>query len=151
MGAGEYPCGIGPCGLDPLPAASSARSVTPPVALLFDGKSRDFPINPDTGRYYGVTPTAQKVQLALLTRKGAIPANPTLGLDLSKVVPVAGPKLQSDVELAVRSALASVIRANQIQILDIKGTATIRGRIKVEVRYQDLTDPKRPSYTVTVS
>lgn len=151
MGIGSYPCGIGPCGLDPLPAASATRSVVPPVALLFDGLTRTFKINPDTGRYYGVTPPAQKVELALLLKKGATPAVPSLGLDLSKVVPAAGPKLQADVDAAVRAALATLLTTKAIRIDEITGTSTIRGRISVKVRYQDLTDPLKPTYTVTVN
>lgn len=150
MGAAQYACGIGPCGLDPLPAASAARSAVAPVALMFDGLTRDFPLNPETGRYYGVTPTAQKVELALLLKFGKTPAMPSIGLDLSKVVPAAGPKLQADVESAVKSALAKMLSAGSIKILEITGTSAIRGRISVRVRFQDLTDPLRPTYTVTV-
>ena len=151
MTAGLYPCGYGPCGLDPLPTASTARSVTAPVALMFDGETRDFPLNASTGRYYGVTSVAQKVELALLTQFGKTPAVPTMGLDLSKVVPVAGDKLQADVDAAVRLALAPMLTNGDIALLEVTGTSPNRGRIRAYVRFQDLRDPLRPIYSVTTS
>lgn len=151
MGLGLYPCGVGPCGLDPLPAASAARSSVAPSALMFDGASRDFPLNPDTGRYYGVTPTAQRVELALLIALGKVPAVPGLGIQLANIVPVAGPKLQADVENAVKTALAVPLQRGDIAILTIRGTSAIRGRITVYVRFQDLRDPLKPIYQLSVT
>jgi len=151
MGLGQYPCGIGPCGLDPLPAASAARSVVAPTALLFDGASRDFPINPATGRYYGVTSVAQRVELALLIAFGKVPAVPALGIQLANIVPVAGAKLQADVENAVKTALAVPLQRGDIALLTIRGTSTVRGRITVYVRFQDLRDPLKPIYELSVS
>lgn len=151
MGLGQYPCGVGPCGLDPLPAASAARSVVAPSALMFDGASRDFPLNPATGRYYGVTPVAQRVELALLIALGKVPAVPTLGIQLANIVPVTGPKLQTDVETAVNTALATPLQRGDIAILTIRGTSAIRGRITVYVRFQDLRDPLKPIYQLSVT
>lgn len=151
MGLGQYPCGVGPCGLDPLPAGSAARSVVAPAALLFDGKTHDFPLNPDTGRYYGVTSVAQRVELALLIAFDKVPAVPALGLQLANIIPVAGPKLQADVETAVKTALAVPLQRGDIAILTIEGTSTIRGRITVYVRFQDLRDPLKPIYQISVS
>ena len=150
MSAGLYPAGYGPCGLDPLPTASTARSVVAPVALMFDGATRDFPLNPATGRYYGVTPVAQRVELALLTQFGKTPAAPTMGLNLSGVVPVSGDKLQADVDSAVRTAIATPISKGDIKILEITGTSPNRGRIRVYVRFQDLRDPLQPIFAVTI-
>jgi len=147
MGAGEYPCGFGPCGLDPLPTGSTPRSLSPPVALLFDGATRDFPLNPDTGRYYGVTPVAQKVELALLIALKALRAAPAVGISFEDVVPVEGDKFQADVEAAVRTALAPMLKADEIELISIVAASPVRGGIRAAVTFKDLTDPVAPAYT----
>ena len=147
MSAGLYPAGYGPCGLDPQPTLSTSQSSVAPVAIMFDGATRDFPLNPETGRYYGVTSVAQRVELALLTQFGKTPAVPTMGLNLAGVVPVAGDKLQADVDSAVRTALAQPIANGDIKILEITGTSPNRGRIRVYVRFQDLRDPLAPPFS----
>lgn len=149
MSAGEYGAGLGPAGLDPLPDARNPPSGRPPVALLFDGRTRDFPLDSE-GRYKSVGVGAQKAELALLLVFGKTPVASTQGLDLSGVIPVDGDKLSADVDSRVRAALAAPIAARDIEVLEILGSSPVRGAIRVYVKIKDLTDPLKPVVTITV-
>lgn len=149
MSAGEYGGGVGPAGLDPLPDATTPPPGAPPVALLFDGATKDFPLD-DDGLYRSVGTGAQKVELALLRQFGKMPIATTQGLDLSGVVPVAGAQLTVDVEARVRAAVAQPLAALEIELLSITGTSPVRGGIKIYVRFRDLTDPLKPVIQITV-
>lgn len=149
MGAGSYPAGLGPAGLDPLPDATVPREGLPPVALLFDGATKDFPLDAD-GFYRSVGIGAQKVELALIRVFGKMPIAANEGLDLTGVVPAPGEKLSMDGENRVRAALAQPLAAGEIEILSITTTSPVRGGIKIVVQFKDLTDPLPTPQTLTV-
>ncbi len=149
MGAGQQGAGLGPAGLDPLPDVTDPPLGVPPVALLFDGETKDFPLD-SQGRYRSVGIGAQKAQLALLRQFGKLPIAITQGLDMDGVVPVAGTKLSAEVNSRVRAALAQPLAAREIHIIDIQGESPVRGGIKISVRFNDLTDPLAAPYTVTI-
>lgn len=149
MGAADFPAGAGPAGIDP-PAAPSAPSTTrPPQALLFDGALRDVPLDA-TGGYAEADPVDHRVALALFVALGSVPAATEIGNTLGDVRIDDPDPLQRDVENRVRRALQNELDAQNIELLTIVATVTVRWRLSVRVDYRNLRLPDAPLRKLTV-
>jgi hypothetical protein len=148
MGAGDTPAGAAPAGLDPAVASSPPRNVRPPQALFIDGVTRDVPLDTN-GRYAEVDPVDHRVALALFTTLAAIPSAAEIGntLDQARIDDQA--PLQRDVETRVRAALQDELDAQNIAIVTITASVTVRWRIGVTLVYQNLRLPGAPQRTLS--
>ena len=148
MGAGDTPAGEAPAGLDPPGAPSPPRDVRPPQALLVDGATRDVPLDAQ-GLYAGVDPVEHRVALAIFLTLGAIPSAPEIGSTIRDARIAASAPLQQDVEARVRQALADEMTAQNIDLLQVTATVTVRWRLSVLVVYRNLRLPGAPQRTLT--
>jgi hypothetical protein len=148
MGAGDTQAGSAPAGIDPPPSPTPPRDVQPPQALLFDGATRDVPLDAN-GRYEEADPVDHRVAVALFSTLAAIPSAQEIGNTVAKA-PIDDPApLQRDVEARVRAALKDELDAQNIALLTIAATVTVRWRIQVTVVYQNLRLPGSPQRTLT--
>lgn len=150
MGAGEFDAGEGLAGEDPVPAFAQPRNVTPPVALLLDGRTLDFPLD-TTGLYRSVHPVDQEVALALMAKFGTIAGAPDTGNKL-RLIRKLGPRTKAEATNIVNEAIGALIAANDIKLLDLTiETRTPQGALLVAVSYQNLRlKPSQPR-TVRIS
>jgi hypothetical protein len=148
MGAGDFPAGVGPAGIDPPAAPTPPRSVVPPHALLFDGATRDVPLD-DQGHYEGVHPVDHRVALALFIALGSIPSGPDVGNTLGDVLIQDPDPLQQDVQTRVQAALQDDIDAQNIDLVEVDASAGPRWRLSVRVVYRNLRLPDTPLRTLT--
>jgi len=133
MGAGDFGAGEGLAGEDVLPDIVP-RTVTAPIALRFDGKTRDFLLD-DGGRYLSVHPVDQRVALALLILKEKLASAPEVGSGLWKIAYAGGPTLIAEVNDHVRQTLQAMIKAGDIELLAVAVEIPARGTFLVQVDY----------------
>lgn len=138
-GFGWLPAGVGPAGYNPVVPPNAPRDVRPPAALLFDGGTRDFPLD-ENGFYRAIHPVDQKVALALCVSRGAIAAVPGIGNKLRTIQRVRPDVAVTLVKNYVREALADLIAAKSIQIESdgIAVDASVPGRLLFAVTYLNL-------------
>lgn len=147
MGAGNFPAGFGPCGMDPLPPPVPPRSVTPPAALRFDGASKDFLLDAE-GHYLAIHPVDQAVAIALLVGLGTVTSAPGVGAAFRQIKRIT-PSTKTQAEDMARSALAKLTRAKKIQILDIEVEVQLpQGAVRVAVSYANLVTQKTPTFSL---
>ena len=149
MPLGEFAPGEGRFGSDPVAPTGPPRSLEPPEALLFDGRTRTFPYD-DDGKLKTIHPVDQAVALSVLVEMKKINSNQGLGSTLRKAPAVGGPRLQADVERRVRAAVKARIDAEDIEILEILGVSVVRGRTSVRLRYINRRLPNSKPKTITV-
>lgn len=151
MGLASFPCGIGPCGADPVAASSPSvihAPTTTPSLPKFDIGSRAFVTNAD-GTLVQVHPVDQEVNLALGIEEGQIASAKTVGHRIRKIARAGGPDLVARVTDAVNIALSLPLTRKDIKILDVSVDATtVRGRIATAVTYLNLRTMKVQTATV---
>jgi len=146
MGAGNFPAGFGPAGLDPLPDPVPPRSVTPPAALRYDGATKDFPLDAN-GHYLGIHPVDQAVALALLIGLGTISSARNTGAAFRQIKRITPSTVAQATDMA-NAALKDLVRAKKIEILDISvETRVPPGATLVAVSYTNLVTKKRATIT----
>jgi hypothetical protein len=136
-GFGWLPAGVGPAGYNPVVPPNAPRDVRPPAALLFDGGTRDFPLD-ENGFYRAIHPVDQKVALALCVSRGAIAAVPGIGNKLRTIQRVRRDVAITLVNNYVREALADLIAAKSIQVDKIEVDPDVPGRLLFAVTYLNL-------------
>jgi hypothetical protein len=145
-GAGSFPAGSGPCGLDPLSPPPPPRSVTPPAALRFDGQSQDLLLD-SSGHYLAIHPIDQQVALALLIGLGTIGSAPTVGAAFRQITRITN-ATQTQATNMARAALAALVSAKKIQITDITVEVSLpQGATLIAVTYLNLVTSKTPTFT----
>lgn len=137
MGAGDFPAGMGPAGLDPFNEPSVTRNVRPPAALRFDLRTRDF-ITDANGLYVSIHPVDQKVGLALGLIAGTIASDPTLGNKVRTMKYAGGPSVVSTVRDFVQQALSNLLAAKEIELVAVKVDPPLNGSIVYAVEYVNL-------------
>ena len=137
MGAGSFGAGEGAAGEDIPTPPDAPRNVTPPAALLFDGRTRDFPLNAQ-GRYRRVHPVDQRVALALLIAYGTIASAPTVGDKVRRITKIVK-STPGQVAGFVNEALDTMLRAGDIVLRDVQiETNRVNGTILLAVSYTNL-------------
>jgi hypothetical protein len=139
LGIGWYPAGLGPAGYDPVIPPDAPRGVHPPAALMFDGQTRDFPLD-ENGFYREVHPVDQKVELALSVSRGAIASVPGIGNKLRTIQRVRKEVAETLARSYIREALADLLASKAIQInnIDIDIDTSVAGRLLFAVTYLNL-------------
>jgi hypothetical protein len=137
MPAGDELAGDELAGEDVLPAGSPARSVTPPDALLFDGRTRDFPLL-SSGLYQASHPVDQAVAEALLITLGKVSCAPTTGNRLRQIKRIV-PSTENAVRDAITNALQKLTQNGDVSAVRIDYEARKpSGAVLVAVTYRNL-------------
>ena len=137
LGIGWYPAGYGPAGYDPVVPPDAPRVVRPPTAMLFDGQTRDFPLD-ENGFYREVHPVDQEVELALCVSRGAIASVPGIGNKLRTIQRVRAAVAETLCQNFINEALADLIKAKSIEIQSIVIDTIVPGRLLYAVSYRNL-------------
>jgi len=147
MPAGSFGAGVGPAGADPSPV-SAPTTARPTRALRYDLATRRF-VEDGTGAFVDVHPVDQKVAFLLGTEQGSLPSTPTLGQRYRARVNGVDPKqIPAVVTDETRLALAALLAAGDIDLLDVQTDARVRGRVLIAVTYVNLRDPDRTRKTM---
>lgn len=125
MPAGALPAGTWPAGA-PLAVGEALSTATGPVAAMFDGATRDVPLD-DDGHYLGVHPIDQAVALRCLIARSKLAAHPELGNDLLNETHNDPLRRQAVVENALRAreCLGELVEAGDIEIVRIETDANV--------------------------
>ena len=146
MGAGSFPAGFGPTGLDPLPPPPRARDVTPPAALWFDGATQDFLLDRSTGLYVPLHPVDQRVALALLVNLGSLSGAPAVGAAFRSITRIT-PSTKTEVVSDATNALLPLVQQRLIRVDDIAVEVYVIGGFACAVSYTNLVTQKTPTFT----
>jgi phage gp46-like protein len=137
MSFGAYLCGIGLAGFAPIIPPNAPRRVSPPAALLFDGSSRDFPLD-ENGFYQESHPVDQEVSLALCISRGAIASASGVGNKLRTISRVSQSVAEALARAYIRDALASLVSRKAIEVQNVTIDTTVPGRLLYAVTYLNL-------------
>lgn len=135
-GAGELDAGFGFAGEGVAQDVAAATTRATYKALAFNGVDYEVTSAGDLASVHWVD---AKVRLALLTRKGAVPADPSLGFDWDTPFQY-GERLTADVTIRISDALArSGLRVDSdFQVVRITVTSRIRSRVSFVFTYKNL-------------
>ena len=131
MAFGDDPFGAVPIGTPP-PGSTDRTVNTRPVGLFFDGATRDYPLDEETGRYVETDQATAACQARLFNLRGRIRSSPTTGTTLDKRSPF-GPRAQAEVDSDVKTALDPVVRRGWISNVRVRMQPISSGGMKVEV------------------
>lgn len=145
-GAGGFPAGFGPAGVDPLPPPTPPRRVVPPPALWFDGATKDFLLDTSTGLYVPLHPVDQEVALALLINLGSISSATSVGASFRSIKRIT-PSTKTQATRAAQDALVQLVQQRLIQIDQIEIDVYTIGGFAVAVSYENLVTKKTPTFT----
>lgn len=141
--------GIAPAGTSPFgfgAPATASPTVGKPLtkadgsqgdARKIDPVTKDYVIDPTTGRTVGFDGVQQQVYLALVTVKGSS-AVADLGQEFTslKLIPE---NIQALVEDKVREALAALIQKNKVQLIRVDTELNRNKALAIRVKWMDLT------------
>lgn len=144
MGLAAFRCGVGLAGADPAFGTERTEAI-PEAAVYVDGTTLDFELD-DAGQYRAVHQVDAEVWLNLRVATGWIKSLPEAGQTISHLTHIDKQRIQRQVEDRVRLALRNPLERRDIEILEIVGGSSVRGRIDASVTYRNLRDPrdKRP-------
>lgn len=137
MGLAAYLAGLGFVGYDPVVPPGAPRRVEPPPALLFDGQTRDFPLD-ENGFYKASHPVDQEVALALCVSRGAIASVSSVGNRLRTISRVSRNVADTLARTYIREGLADLVAAKSIEIEDVQIDQSVPGRLLFSVTYLNL-------------
>lgn len=145
MGIGSYPCGVGPCGFDPV-AAPTARTTLTSAIPYYDPSIRGF-ATLSNGDLRSVHPVIQEASFALGVPVGSIPSTPNVGLNVKRILAATADTLQRVAEDEVNVALRRLLDAKDILV---KRVVTERrgGYVRMDVEIVNLRDPGSDTSTI---
>lgn len=133
MGAGHFGAGIGRAGFDDTTFAAEVIRARP-AAKLFDPRTRDYGLDAN-GYVNGTHPVDAAVQVAMHFQAGKLASIADAGNTLRDVRVTVGPRVRTDVENRVRSALAHLTTRGDITIVKIEHEPGGRHGLKVRLTY----------------
>lgn len=137
-GAGAGVAGAGVAGSAAASASTSPRAVRPPRALYFDGASRDMLLITATGAYRSLHPVDQKMAMAMVLRRGAIPVAPDLGSTFHEIGFGDEEVMTADAIQRANQAASLLLQASEVRITNVRCFSTETSRVRVEVQYENL-------------
>ena len=141
MGAGSFPAGMGGAGVDPSYVPLSAPAYTPPRALMFDPRVRQFVQNAD-GSMADVHPVDAQVVYLLFFEAKSSPSQPALGTRIRKRITRVNPKQIPAIVLdEVKTTLGKLIAAGDITLVSVTVDQNSPGAVFYTVSYVNLRDP----------
>lgn len=147
MPLGDFPCGIGPSGHDPVADAALRAADQGPLAVFFDAATRDAKLRTD-GTYEATHPVDQRTIVALTLAVGGVKSAPTAGQTFS-AIRYSGVSLEAKVKDAINLALKRLTDARDINVIGVR-VERISGGFVFEVDYQNLRLAGSPPRTVKV-
>jgi len=138
MALGDYGCGVGPCGFDPVVETVARAFARAPTAQEFDGATRDFPLEAD-GNFRALHPVDQGVALSMCIRKRSIPSAPDVGNTIHEITDLASSRLEAQIQSRVDSAfpLSTFLADGSVSILRLDWERRERGGISVALTYRN--------------
>jgi len=138
MALGDYPCGTGPCGYDPI-VTGTPRTFTTPAAIRYDGASRSF-VQDSAGLLTACHPVDRLMAIGLLVKRGSLASSPTTGHTLHEITDLGSPNLAREVSdrLTQAQPVARVLAAGDARIDSIEHEIRPHGGIAVAVHYTNL-------------
>lgn len=137
-GAGTGGAGEEEAGWDGISPVGPPRNVTPPRALYFDGRTRDFFLITATGLYKNLHPVDQKMAMAQVLRRGSVPADPDLGSTLHQIEIGDEDQMTADAAQRANQAAAHLIEAGDVRIKRVRCFSPRDSRVRVEIDYDNL-------------
>lgn len=138
MGIGDHPCGVGPCGFDPV-GAPSERLTTPAAIPYYDPAIRGLPILAN-GDLASAHPVIQEASLAIGVALGSIPATPGLGLNVKRILAARRDDVPQVALDEVNVALKRLIDAGDVRVIRVQAEAR-NGRVAMDTEIANLRDP----------
>jgi hypothetical protein len=137
MPLGDYACGAGPCGFDPIQTTDPRTSERAPSALWYDAASRDF-LRDDAGRFLALHPIDQGVGLSLTVSRGQLKSAPNVGNRLDRVE-LGTSRVARQIEDAVADSfpLRVFLADGSVTTLGIEHDTSVRGRLAVIYYYHN--------------
>lgn len=135
--------GGAPFGLDAT-VETEARDVTPPPALLLDGKTLDFVLD-DKGRYKQQHPIDTKVWHRLRIKNASMRSAPGTGNGVANRAYIDPRTIEAQVKDEVRLAVQDMIDAGEIEDRGIDLDLSTPGRVMYQYNYTNLQTGK-PGY-----
>ncbi len=143
MGLGSAPAGSGPAGLD-LAASTDQRFAATPVALAFDGLTRDFRLDAN-GRYVSAHPVDTKVFHRLRILAGSMRSAPATGNGIGGKW-IDSKTIEATVRDQIRIALEDMISAGEIEDRGVELDLSVRGRVAFEFSYLNVQSGRADSF-----
>lgn len=140
-GAGTFVAGVHPAGYDPAVGAPAGAVRTIPAALLYDGASRDFPLDASQGgppyQYAAVHPVDQQVALRLQLQYGSVRSAPAVGAKFH-LIPL-DDRAAASAANEVDRVLADLVAAGAVTVLRVTVVArlVVTGSLVVIVDYRN--------------
>jgi len=150
MGIGTEPAGHGRAGLD-TPYVNVQRAKRPPVALRYEGATKDWPTDAD-GNYRSVTSTEQGMMLSVTVSQGQIKSSTQTGNTLHEIKYLGAKNLRSDVENRIRNSnpAKALVAAGKARIVKID-VAISNKKLVATTYFQALDKPNSPLLSGTWS
>jgi len=152
MALGDYECGEGPCGFDPVVSSDPRAPARAPAAAEFDGATRDFPRD-SSGNFRALHPIDQGVALALSVKRGSIRSAPAVGNTIHELDRRDSSRIEQQVTARVNDAypLSVFLADKSVTTLKIEWEVTYLGAIHVAYTYTNnrtgrTPDPVRVDY-----
>lgn len=137
MAAAEMLAGEDLAGDGPAQVFSRPRNVSPPAAILYDGATRDFPLDA-AGLYVEEHPTDQKAALALIVLAGSLSGSPNIGSKLREKRYLNVLTIRTEILYVVKVALADLLKAKEIALIRVDVELVTSSRLLVRVVYENL-------------
>jgi hypothetical protein len=144
VGAGSFPAGFGPAGVDPVVASEPSGPFTPPAAIYIDLGTADAKVV--AGVWQSMHPVDQAVQLSFGVRRGTIRSAPNVGHEFDKIRVIGNVRFEGDVRAAARDAFpfSKLVDNGSITHLDTMIQRGKTGEFKVLVSYINNKLPRTP-------
>jgi len=142
MGAGSFPAGIGPAGLDPVISSRPRDPIETPSALAFDGVAKDYQLD-GLGRYVGVHWVDAAAFTQLRISEGSVRSAPGVGETISQIAYIDRRRIRAQVEDRVKLAWKQLIDGGFLNYLGVTLDLSTPGRIMYVADYENLVTKKR--------
>jgi len=138
MGIGDHPCGVGPCGFAPV-GAPTVRSTATAAIPYYDPAIRGLPILAN-GDLATAHPVIQEASLAIGVVLGSIPAAPTVGLNVKRILQARREDVPQVATDEVNVALKRLIDAGDVRVIRVTAIA-YPTRVAMDTEIANLRDP----------
>lgn len=134
-------------GEDDVDTTGGARR-TRPVAIHFDGLTRDFPLDAD-GHYTSIHPVDSAMQMAMMVARNDIASSPTTGNGLKGLKYLDPKRVEAIVNDEVRICTAQIVARGDVAIDGVRHVLGAAGGLTVFVDYYNERLPGRPRKTAS--
>lgn len=143
MGAGQYGCGVGPCGADPVYVPQSPSPVVPPRAVKYDPSVKGFVLTDANGNAIDVHPVDQMVAVRWTWEEGVSASSPTVGQRIRARMAVSAPNKWLSIAVdEFNLAVADLVTAGDVKVLGVVQTVNpTNGAVVFVPSYVNLRDP----------